>query len=47
MFENFWHKDVYKRQVYDDLFEQADCWFEMAEVYRNSQKNQACQMKWA
>lgn len=32
-------KDLYKRvirPVYDDLFEQADCWFEMAEVYRNS-----------
>lgn len=31
-------KDLYKRvirPVYDDLFEQADCWFEVAEVYRN------------
>lgn len=32
-------KDLYRRvirPVYEDLFEQADCWFEMAEVYRNS-----------
>ena len=36
-------KDLYKRvirPVYDDLFEQADCWFEMAEVYRNSGDSQ-------
>lgn len=36
-------KDLYRRvirPVYDDLFEQADCWFEMAEVYRNSGDSQ-------
>lgn len=36
-------KDLYKRiirPVYDDLFEQADCWFEMAEVYRNETDTQ-------
>lgn len=30
-------RDLYKRvirPVYEDLFEKADCWFEMAEVYR-------------
>lgn len=33
-------KDLYKRvlrPVYEDLFEKADCWFEMAEVYRTGE----------
>lgn len=32
------YKDLYKRiirPVYEDLFENADCWFEVAEVYRD------------
>lgn len=36
-------KDLYRRiikPVYDDLFENADCWFEMAEVYRNETDTQ-------
>ncbi len=31
------YKDVYKRiirPVYEELFEKADCWFEVAEIYR-------------
>lgn len=34
----FEFKDLYKCVicfVYDDLFEQVDCWFEMVEVYCN------------
>lgn len=33
-------KDLYKRiikPVYDELFEKANCWFEMAEVYREGE----------
>lgn len=36
-------KDLYRRiirPVYDDLFENADCWFEMAEVYRTETDTQ-------
>lgn len=33
-------KDLYKRiirPVYEELFEKANCWFEMAEVYKNNE----------
>lgn len=37
------YKDLYKRvirPVYEELHEKADCWFEMAEVYKNSADTQ-------
>lgn len=36
-------KDLYKRvirPVYEDLFEKADCWFEVAEIYKNPSDTQ-------